>query len=100
MEYRNKTCVVVRSRTSARWDWAVDLDERTVRGGQAASKRAAIKAAERLIDSALAPRKQKLDSDQALEHDGFKSNRHDAQSQPLPEGRGETEPLQPEFITL
>jgi hypothetical protein len=60
MEYRNKTYVVVRSRTSAGWEWAVDLDERTVRGGQAASEQAAIKAAERLIDGVLAPRKQKL----------------------------------------
>jgi hypothetical protein len=60
MEYRNKTYVVVRSRTSAGWDWAVDLDERTVRGGQAASEKAAIKAAEQLIDSVLAPTKQKL----------------------------------------
>jgi hypothetical protein len=60
MEYRNKYYVVVRSRTSAGWDWAVDLDARTVRGGQAASKQAAIKAAERLIDGVLAPGKQKL----------------------------------------
>jgi hypothetical protein len=60
MEYRNKTYVVVRSRTSAGWDWAVDLDARSVRGGQAVSEQAAIKAAERLIDSVLAPRKQKL----------------------------------------
>jgi hypothetical protein len=60
MEYRNKTYVVVRSRTSAGWDWAVDLDARTVRGGQAASEQAAIKAAERLIDGALAPTRQKL----------------------------------------
>ena len=60
MEYRNKYYVVVRSRTSAGWDWAVDLDERTVRGGQAASEEAAIKAAERLIDRALASTKQKL----------------------------------------
>jgi hypothetical protein len=61
MEYRNKTYVVVRSPTSAGWDWAVDLDARTVRGGQgAASEQAAIKAAERLIDRVLVPRKQKL----------------------------------------
>jgi hypothetical protein len=60
MEYRNKFYVVVRSRASAGWDWAVDLDARTVRGGQAASKQAAIKAAERLIDGALAPGRQKL----------------------------------------
>jgi hypothetical protein len=60
MEYRNKTYVVIRSRTSAGWDWAVDLDERTVRGGHAMSEEAAIKAAERLIDRVLAPRKQKL----------------------------------------
>ena len=60
MEYRNKYYVVGRSRTSAGWDWAVDVDARTVRGGQAASKAAAIKAAERLIDGVLAPGKRKL----------------------------------------
>jgi hypothetical protein len=60
MEYRNKTFIVVRSRTSAGWDWAVDVDARTVRGGQAASKQAAVKAAEQLIDRVLAPGKQKL----------------------------------------
>lgn len=60
MEYRNKYFVVIRSRTSAGWDWAVDVDARTVRGGQAASKAAAIKAAERLIDGVLAPGKRKL----------------------------------------
>jgi hypothetical protein len=60
MEYRNKTYVVVRSRTSAGWDWAVDVDARTVRGGRAVSKEAAIQAAERLIDRVLAPKTQKL----------------------------------------
>jgi hypothetical protein len=60
MEYRNKYYVVVRSRTSAGWDWAVDLDERTVRDGQAVSEEAAIKAAEQLIDRVLAPKTQKL----------------------------------------
>jgi hypothetical protein len=60
MEYRNKYYVVVRSRTSAGWNWAVDVDARTVRGGEAASKQAAIKAAERLIDGVLAPGKRKL----------------------------------------
>jgi hypothetical protein len=60
MEYRNKHYVVFRSPTSAGWDWAVDLDERNVRGGQAASEQAAIEAAERLIDRVLAPTKQKL----------------------------------------
>jgi hypothetical protein len=60
MEYRNKTYVVARSRSSGRWDWNVDLDPRTVRGGQAASKQAAIKAAERMIDGALAPTGRKL----------------------------------------
>jgi hypothetical protein len=60
MEYRNKTYIVVRSRAAVAWDWTVDLDERTVRGGQAVSEEAAIKAAERLIDRVLAPTKQKL----------------------------------------
>jgi hypothetical protein len=60
MEYRNKTYVVARSRGSDRWDWAVELDARTVRGGRAPSKQAAIKAAHQLIDKALAPAEQKL----------------------------------------
>jgi hypothetical protein len=60
MEYRNKFYIVVRSRASAAWDWAVDVDARTVRGGQAASEQAAIKAAEQLIDGVLAPGKRKL----------------------------------------
>ena len=60
MEYRNKYYVVGRIRASAGWGWAVDVDARTVRGGQAASKQAAIKAAERLIDRVLAPRKRRL----------------------------------------
>lgn len=60
MEYREKYYVVFESRTSAGWDWAVDLDARTVRGGHAATKQAAIQAAERLIDSALAPGKRRL----------------------------------------
>jgi hypothetical protein len=60
MEYRNKYYVVVRSRTSAGWDWAVDLDAHTVRGGEAASEQGAIKAAERLIDGVLAPGRRRL----------------------------------------
>jgi hypothetical protein len=60
MEYRNKYYVVVRSRTSAGWDWAIDLDAHTVRGGQAASEQGAIKAAERLIDGVLAPGRRRL----------------------------------------
>ena len=60
MEYRNKFYVVVPSPTSAGWNWAVDVDARTVRGGQAANKQAAIKAAERLIDGVLAPGRQRL----------------------------------------
>jgi hypothetical protein len=60
MEYRNKFYVVVRSPTPAGWNWAVDIDARTVRGGQAVSKQAAIKAAERLIDGVMGPGKRKL----------------------------------------
>jgi hypothetical protein len=60
MEYRNKTYVAFPSRTSAGWDWAVDIDARTVRGGQAATEQAAIKAAKRLIDETLAPGKRRL----------------------------------------
>jgi hypothetical protein len=60
MEYRNKFYVVVPSPTSARWSWAVDVDARTVRGGQAVSKQTAIKAAERLIDGVLGPGRRRL----------------------------------------
>jgi hypothetical protein len=60
MEYRNKFYVVVRSSASAGWNWAVDVDARTVRGGQTTSEQAAIKAAERLIDGVLAPTRRKL----------------------------------------
>jgi hypothetical protein len=60
MQYRNKFYVVVRSPTSAGWDWAVDVDARSVRGGRAAHEQAAIDAAKQLIDGVLAPRKQKL----------------------------------------
>jgi hypothetical protein len=55
-----KFYVVGRSRTSAAWSWAVDVDAHTVRGGQAASEAAAIKAAERLIDGVLAPGRRRL----------------------------------------
>ena len=60
MEYRNKYFVVIRSPTSAGWDWAVDVDARSVRGGRAANEQAAIKAAERLIDGVLAPGRRRL----------------------------------------
>jgi hypothetical protein len=60
MEYRNKIYVVVRSCECDRWNWAVDVDARTVRGGQAVSEKAAIRAAERLIDRVLALTMQKL----------------------------------------
>lgn len=53
MEYRNKFYVVVRSRHSDRWNWTVDVDARTVRGGVAMSEKAAVRAAERMIDRVL-----------------------------------------------
>ena len=59
IEYRNKTCVVVR-RSAARWDWAVDVDAHTVRGGQAATRQAAIEAAQRLVDRVLGSTRQDL----------------------------------------
>jgi hypothetical protein len=70
MEYRNKFYVVIRSPTSAGWNWAVDVDARTVRGGQAASEAAAIKAAERLIDGVLAPGRRRLRLVRSLRHEG------------------------------
>jgi hypothetical protein len=55
MNYRNKFYIVVRSPTSAGWDWVVDIDECTVRGGRAATEEGGIKAAKRRIDRVLAP---------------------------------------------
>jgi hypothetical protein len=60
MEYRGKFYVVFWSSTPNIWIWSVDLDHCTVVSGQTASREAAIKAAERLIDRALRPKKQKL----------------------------------------
>jgi putative NADH-flavin reductase len=41
-------------------EWAVDVDVRTVRGGEAASEQGAIKAAERLIDGVLGAGRRRL----------------------------------------
>jgi hypothetical protein len=60
MEYRGKYYLVFRSPTSSIWMWSVDLDAHTVAGGPSASQEAGIKSAERLIDKALAQKKQKL----------------------------------------
>jgi hypothetical protein len=60
MEHRGKYYVVFRSSAPKIWVWSVDLDPNTVESGQAASREAAIKAAERLIDDSLRPKKQKL----------------------------------------
>lgn len=59
LEYRNKTYLVFPSRTSAGWDWAVELNQRTVQRGEAPTEQAAIEAAKQLIDDALAPGKRK-----------------------------------------
>jgi hypothetical protein len=60
MQYRSKTCVLSPGRTSAGWQWAVDLDERTVKGGHAATEQAAIRAARAAIDEALGAGKGRL----------------------------------------
>ena len=59
LEYRKKTYLVFPSRTSAGWDWAVELNQRTVQRGEAATEQAAIEAAKQLIVDALAPGKRR-----------------------------------------
>lgn len=60
MEYRGKFYLVFQNPTPNRWTWSVDLDPHTIESGQAATKTAAIRAAERRIDKSLKPAKQKL----------------------------------------
>jgi hypothetical protein len=60
MEYRGKNYSAVQGLDGGTWKWSVaDLDGHT-RSGNAPSRPAGIKAAERAIDLALAPKKRRL----------------------------------------
>jgi hypothetical protein len=59
MEYRGKQYRVILCIDSL-WKWSVDGIEGYTKSGTAPSHAAGIKAAERAIDKALAPKKQRL----------------------------------------
>ena len=60
MEYRGKQYSVVQALEGGLWKWEVsDMDGHT-RSGNAPSRPAGIKTAERAIDKALAPKKRRL----------------------------------------
>jgi len=58
MEYRDKQYSVILT-IGAKWKWTAEIDGR-YRSGLAADRPAGVKAAERAIDKALAPKKQRL----------------------------------------
>jgi hypothetical protein len=60
MEYRGMFYLVFRSSTPNIWTWSVDLDPETIESGEATSRKAAIMAAERLIDKSFLPKKPRL----------------------------------------
>jgi hypothetical protein len=59
MEYRGKQYRVILGIDSL-WKWSVDGIEGYTKSGKAPSHAAGVKAAERAIDKALAPRKKRL----------------------------------------
>jgi hypothetical protein len=58
MEYRGKQYGVILT-IGGKWKWSAEI-EGQYRSGMAVSRPAGIKAAERAIDKALAPKKQRL----------------------------------------
>ena len=60
MEYRGKTYTVIQDIGLNTWKWTVQLDERTVKAGDAGTRESAMTSAIWAIDKALAPRKVKL----------------------------------------
>jgi hypothetical protein len=60
MDYRGKYYLVFQRPTSSKWMWSIDLDPKTIESGEAASREAAIRAAEIRIDESLKPKKLKL----------------------------------------
>jgi hypothetical protein len=60
MEYRGVEYSVVQSVERGKWTWSLSLDTNTKQSGEANNKPAAVIAAERAIDRALEPKKQRL----------------------------------------
>ncbi len=59
MDYRGKHYTIVRGSGPYPWKWAVRLDDKTVKSGEAKSRAAAINSAVWLIDRTLAPEQAK-----------------------------------------
>jgi hypothetical protein len=59
MEYRGKHFTIVQGIGPNSWIWRVQLDEKTVKSGEAASRDAARNSVVWLIDKALAAKKTK-----------------------------------------
>jgi len=59
MDYRGKHYTIVRGFGPNSWKWTVQLDEQTVRTGEANSREAARIAVGRLIDKSLMPKNAK-----------------------------------------
>jgi hypothetical protein len=53
MEYRGKTYSIVQGVSSSSWKWTVQLDDKTVKFGEATSKDAAWREVVALVDKAL-----------------------------------------------
>jgi len=60
MEYRGKQYTIVQGVKPKSWKWAVHLDEKTVKSGEASSREAARNSVVWLIDKALSSKKMKL----------------------------------------
>jgi hypothetical protein len=60
MEYRGKHYTIVQGIGPNSWKWAVQLDEKTVKSGEAPSRAAAQSSVAWLVDKALVPKKVKL----------------------------------------
>ena len=59
MEYRGKQYRIVQGIGPDSWKWTVQLDETTVKSGEASSRAAATNSVVWLIDKALAPKEAK-----------------------------------------
>jgi hypothetical protein len=59
MEYRGKQYRIVQGIGPDSWKWTVQLDETTVKSGEAGSRAAAMNSVVWLIDKALAPKEAK-----------------------------------------
>jgi hypothetical protein len=63
MEYRGKNYTIVQGVGPNSWKWTVQLDEKTVKSGEAPSRNAARNNVVWLIDKATAPKKGETSPD-------------------------------------